>query len=161
MCLQPPQTSFFYPRQWTTEAENRSTNVLIWPQPFPARNTWRSPLPLTSIAADSGRYVLQTVEVSGHFAKRHLGSSSRSRQLQRSPSPVDGLQSCTFFFLLIGRNVSRQTQTEFHGCWARGGFWLGCSFANVWMSIVFSKWHRQPQEGSRESGSARLSLPSH
>lgn len=99
------------------------------------------PPPLTSIAADSGRYILQTVEVSGRFAKRHLGSSSRSRQLQRSPSPVDGLQSCSFFFflLLFGRNVSRQTQTEFHGCWARGGSWLGCSFANVWMSIVFSK----------------------
>lgn len=56
------------------------------------------PPPLTSIAADSGRYILQTVEVSGRFAKRHLGSSSRSRQLQRSPSPVDGLQSCSFVF---------------------------------------------------------------
>lgn len=83
------------------------TNVFIWPQPFPARNTWRSspppkpphpPPPLTSIAADSGRYILQTVEVSGRFAKRHLGSSSRSRLLQRSSGPVDGLQSCSWVF---------------------------------------------------------------
>lgn len=60
-------------------------------------STPHPPPPLTSIAADSGRYILQTVEVSGRFAKRHLGSSSRSRQLQRSLGPVDGLQSCRFF----------------------------------------------------------------
>lgn len=83
---------------------------------------------------------------------RHLGSSS-----SESPSCL----SFFFFSFLLGWNVSRQTQKAgFHGCWAQRGSLAAASLMFGRMSIVFSKRHRRPQDGSRQTGSACLSAKS-